>query len=209
MGTQRIETTFQIKRGKAASWEKLNPVLSAGEPSIAIDTGIFKIGDGVTTWKNLPTTKIRRDNSYNYSADYIPANSEICLVDTADSGLRVKVGDGTTTFGELDYSDTIIIMGYYADGQFYSDAQKTLVIAPVMNKFYIDLASTKLYIYDGSSYITASVTVANATEEVAGIMKLYKTTGDNEDGTMTQKSITTEIGKKMRASIDGETISFE
>lgn len=209
MGTQRIETTFQIKRGKAASWEKLNPVLSAGEPSIAIDTGIFKIGDGVTTWKNLPTTKIRRDNSYNYSADYIPANSEICLVDTADSGLRVKVGDGTTTFGELDYSDTIIIMGYYADGQFYSDAQKTLVIAPVMNKFYIDLASTKLYIYDGSSYITASVTVANATEEVAGIMKLYKTTGDNEDGTMTQKSITDEIGKKMRASIDGEVISFE
>lgn len=209
MGTQKIETTFQIKRGKAASWEKLNPVLSAGEPSIATDTGIFKIGDGVTTWKNLPTTKIRRDNSYNYSAEYIPANSEICLVDTPSSGLRVKVGDGVTAFGALDYSDTIIIMGYYADGQFYSDAQKTVVIDPLTNKFYIDLASTKLYIYDGSSYITASVTVANATEEVAGIMKLYRTTGDNEDGTMTQKSITNEIGKKMRASIEGEVISFE
>lgn len=155
MGTQKIETTFQIKRGKAASWEKLNPVLSAGEPSIATDTGIFKIGDGVTTWKNLPTTKIRRDNSYNYSAEYIPANSEICLVDTPSSGLRVKVGDGVTAFGALDYSDTIIIMGYYADGQFYSDAQKTVVIDPLTNKFYIDLASTKLYVYDGSSYIAA------------------------------------------------------
>lgn len=209
MGTQRIETTFLFKRGKAASWEKLNPVLSAGEPGIAIDTGIFKIGDGVTAWKELPTTKIRRDNSYNYSADYIPANSEICLVDTPESGLRVKVGNGVATFEELTYSDTIIIMGYYADGQFYSDMQKTIVIDPLINKFYIDLASTKLYIYDGNSYITASVTISNATEEVAGIMKLYKSTGDNEDGTMTQKSITTEIGKKMRASIDGETISFE
>ena len=27
-------------------------------------------------------------------------------------------------------------------------------------------------------------------------MKLYDTTGDNEDGTMTQKSITSEIAKK-------------
>ena len=48
----------------------------------------------------------------------------------------------------------------------------------------------------------------NATVDVAGVMKLYKTTGDNEDGTMTQKSITAEIGKKMSAQVEGELISF-
>lgn len=209
MGTQRIDTTFQVKRGKSSSWESLNPVLNAGEPGYATDTGIFKIGDGITPWKNLPTTKIRRDNLYNYSDSYIPANGEICLVDTPASGLRVKVGDGVTTFALLEYSDTIMLMGYFLNGAFYSDAQKTKEMKAVTNKFYIDLASAKLYIYDGTQYIMVSADTAVATEDTAGVVKLYKSTGTNEDGTMTQKSITDEIGKKMSATIDGEVISFE
>ena len=40
--------------------------------------------------------------------------------------------------------------------------------------------------------------------------KLYKTTGNSEDGTMTQKSITEELGKKVSASVaeGSETIVF-
>ncbi len=209
MGTQRIDTTFQIKRGKLSSWESLNPVLSAGEPSYAIDAGIFRIGDGITSWKNLPATKIRRDNLYNYSDSYIPVNGEICLVDTPASGLRVKVGDGVTAFALLEYSDTIILMGYFSNGVFYSDVQKTKEMEAITNKFYIDLANAKSYIYDGTQYIMLSAETAAATEDTAGVVKLYKSTGINEDGTMTQKSITDEIGKKMSASIDGEIISFE
>ena len=70
--------------------------------------------------------RLRRDNDFNYDKikdTFIPANGEVCLVDTARQGLRAKVGDGVTVFSELEYSDaqirseveSIIIRGYYKD----------------------------------------------------------------------------------------------
>ena len=53
--------------------------------------------------------RLRRDNDYNYEKIkdiFIPAKGEVCLVDTALRGLRAKVGDGVTKFGELEYADT-------------------------------------------------------------------------------------------------------
>ena len=49
-----IKTTFQVKRGTAARWEELNPILNPGEPGFEMDTFKLKIGDGSTTWKELP-----------------------------------------------------------------------------------------------------------------------------------------------------------
>ena len=40
-------TTFQLRRGTAAIWEKNNPILSRGEPGFEIDTNRLKIGDGL------------------------------------------------------------------------------------------------------------------------------------------------------------------
>lgn len=49
-----IKTTFQVKRGTAARWEELNPILNPGEPGFEIDTFKLKIGNGSTPWKELP-----------------------------------------------------------------------------------------------------------------------------------------------------------
>ena len=49
-----IKTTFQVKRGTAARWEELNPILNPGEPGFEMDTFKLKIGDGSTPWKELP-----------------------------------------------------------------------------------------------------------------------------------------------------------
>ena len=52
MGT--IRTKIQFRRDTAANWFLYKDVISAaGEPCFEIDTGIFKIGDGVTTYENL------------------------------------------------------------------------------------------------------------------------------------------------------------
>lgn len=48
-----IKTTFKLRRGKEAAWEKNNPVLAAGEPGFVLDKNILKIGDGETRWKDL------------------------------------------------------------------------------------------------------------------------------------------------------------
>lgn len=45
--------TIQVRRDTAANWATQNPVLGAGEPGYETDTGIFKIGDGATTWDTL------------------------------------------------------------------------------------------------------------------------------------------------------------
>jgi hypothetical protein len=68
--------------------------------------------------------RLRRDNDYNYAKikdRFIPANGEICLVDTADSGLRIICGDGQHTFGQLSYIDNYLKWGFYRNNTFFTD----------------------------------------------------------------------------------------
>ena len=44
---------FKLRRDVSDRWLRFNPVLSEGEPAIELDTGRFKIGDGVTPWSEL------------------------------------------------------------------------------------------------------------------------------------------------------------
>ena len=47
-------TTIQVRRDTAANWAAKNPTPKAGEPCFETDTLKFKVGDGVTTYNNLP-----------------------------------------------------------------------------------------------------------------------------------------------------------
>jgi hypothetical protein len=44
-----------------------------------------------------------------------------------------------------------------------------------------------------------------ASSEAAGLVKMYSETGTNEDGTMTQKSITDALNSKIGISLDGDS----
>lgn len=48
----------EFRRGTAAQWLQINPVLTAGEPGMETDTYRLKIGNGVTTWINLPYVQL-------------------------------------------------------------------------------------------------------------------------------------------------------
>ena len=52
----------QHKTGTAAQWTSVNPTLAKGEFGIEIDTNLIKVGDGVTTWKNLSYINSRIDS---------------------------------------------------------------------------------------------------------------------------------------------------
>ena len=45
---------FQLRRDTSTNWSSVNPVLYAGEPGIETNTGQMKIGNGVSTWTQLP-----------------------------------------------------------------------------------------------------------------------------------------------------------
>ena len=76
---------IQLRRGNGQEWQNSNPILAQGELGIELDTGRFKIGDGVTPWNtlryerpiestsNTANTLVQRDNDGNFSAATITA----------------------------------------------------------------------------------------------------------------------------------------
>ena len=46
-------TSIKTRRGTAATWTSINPVLDAGEFGYESNTTKFKIGDGTTAWNSL------------------------------------------------------------------------------------------------------------------------------------------------------------
>lgn len=157
--------------------------------------------------------KLRRDNDYNYEKvkdTFIPAKGEVCLVDTARLGLCVKVGDGVSTYGSLEYVNTIFQMVTFVEGKAFINDKE---ITPNGNKIYIDANNTNdLYYYNGVEFVLIGPgSLPTASAETAGIMKLYSTTGENVDGTMTQKAITDELNTKISASVnlEDETVVFK
>jgi len=54
-----VNTKIQVRRGSASLWTSTNPTLSAGEIGYETDTGLFKIGDGTTTWTSLAYNAVK------------------------------------------------------------------------------------------------------------------------------------------------------
>ncbi len=49
-----MATQIQLRRDPKAYWEAVNPILAEGEMGIEMDTKRAKLGDGVTSWVDLP-----------------------------------------------------------------------------------------------------------------------------------------------------------
>ena len=161
----------------------------------------------------------RRDNDYNYAkvaTTFIPKSGEICLVDTSRQGLCAIVGDGSATYGDLlakGYVNDIFIKGFYLNGTFYNVKENPTdvnILDKNVNKIYIDLNNkNNIYYYDGENFVLIGIgNLPTASADTAGVVKMYNVTGSNEDGTMTQKSITEELEKKVEVSVNGETVFF-
>jgi hypothetical protein len=44
---------IQVRRGSAALWAEVNPILAEGELALELDTQKFKIGNGILHWNDL------------------------------------------------------------------------------------------------------------------------------------------------------------
>lgn len=52
--TRVLDVRIQLRNDSAAQWTAVNPTPMKGEIGVEIDTGLFKFGDGITPWNNLP-----------------------------------------------------------------------------------------------------------------------------------------------------------
>jgi hypothetical protein len=93
---------IQLRRGTATQWQGLNPVLSAGEPGVELDTGKFKIGNGLTTWNEL-----------DYAAGDTPTGEFAPLLHTHTANQITDAGNlfEPVNFGPFDtqYQETFFI----------------------------------------------------------------------------------------------------
>jgi hypothetical protein len=81
-------TEIQLKRGTAARWLEVNPILKLAEIGYEKDTGKIKIGNGINTWSALG---YKFDGSGTTSfKGYFPTTSDVETYQTATPG---SIGD--------------------------------------------------------------------------------------------------------------------
>lgn len=78
-----MTTRIQMRRGTAAEWAAANPVLADGEAGFARDTGVFKVGDGVTAWNSLTSV-------YAMGTDLVAMDTRVDVLE-ADLGVGTRV----------------------------------------------------------------------------------------------------------------------
>lgn len=109
-----MATKIQLRRDTSENWETSNPVLSQGEPGLAIDHGRTKIGDGVKAWKDLPyegdALKITSDNS-RFGYHTVTGVKEFKFTTRGYIFLDIvptaTTGDGTFTVDAVTYPDVV------------------------------------------------------------------------------------------------------
>ena len=113
-----MATRMQQRRGTAAEWASVNPVLAAGEIGYETDTGKFKIGDGTNAYADLTSygtldsvidaapgtldTLNELAAAINDDPDFF--NSVDTAITTAVSQLNTSIADTLT--GAKAYTDT-------------------------------------------------------------------------------------------------------
>lgn len=84
---------IQLKRAnRQSTLETVNPVLLAGEPVIALDTGILKIGDGVSAYNQLPSIGSSPDLSNYVQKTDVASSDDFGIVKVDGSSITSNDG---------------------------------------------------------------------------------------------------------------------
>lgn len=80
------KSSYLLRKDTAENWKKKNPVLRKGEQGLETDTGIIKIGDGVTAFNSLSDDNIYFPKSYanNSFANALKGNASGAAIRLTD-----------------------------------------------------------------------------------------------------------------------------
>jgi hypothetical protein len=146
---------MQQRHGTAAEWAALNPVLAEGEIGYIEDTGRFKIGNGSSTWNQLPVLEVAK-------ADHA---DEADHAQTADVAADAQLLDGYNT-AAASTASTIPVRD--ANGQLTVPAVPT-VNTHAASKGYVDgfaAPQTKVEVFTASGVWTKPTNAPPKTVEI-------------------------------------------
>lgn len=97
-----VNTTFKLKRGTAARWAEVNPILEQGEPGFVYDSNKLKIGDGVTPWNDLPYIEGKSEvENYSTSQDFPVIGDPTVIYKASDELSLYQFNYDTFTYEKL------------------------------------------------------------------------------------------------------------
>ena len=104
--------TIQIRRDTLSDFASVNPILASGEPAIAIDAKILKIGDGTTAWNSLDSlsTKSFVEAVSGFLSNKI-SNEIAALIDGAPAVLDTLNELAAAINDDANFSSTFIASG--------------------------------------------------------------------------------------------------
>ena len=160
---------IQNRRGTAAQWLAKDPILGSGEVGFEIDTGNFKIGDGTTSWEDLPYFQNAEFATYLTSDDINVANGVAPL----DGNSRVPLANLYHAIQELiaHNADTTGVHGISDTSQLATISYVDNVASGITAKPAVEAATTEnlsATYSNGTSGVGATLT-ANSSGEWAGI----------------------------------------
>lgn len=97
-------TLIQMRRDSSANWTYVNPILSSGEPGYDTTGHLFKIGDGVTHWNDLP-----------YMTSVVVAGTNVTVQTNWPNNFLIN-STATGTGGGTVTSVNVVIPGFTSSG---------------------------------------------------------------------------------------------
>lgn len=102
-----MATRIQMRRDAAATWLVANPVLAQGEMGWELDTGRAKLGNGTSSWSDLPYVvgNPASGNDKSYTHDQTTPSDTWTINHFLDKFPSVSIVDsaGTQVEGEVVY----------------------------------------------------------------------------------------------------------
>ena len=220
---------IQLRRGGAQEWANSNPTLAQGELGIELDTGRFKIGDGVSAWNSLryerpvestsntANTLVQRDADGNFAAATITST----LIGNASTATRLAstrqiqlsddvqgsgVFDGSSNLNLVTSLELVTTLPHY-DGTSTSEGTYTKVVVDAKGRVKNASTPTTLAAYglDGTVEGSSAMPYDGDLAAIAGITTtgLIARTSANVMATRTLQGSTSRIAITDGSGIGG------
>ena len=139
-----VKVTLIIRNDLAETWASENPILAKGELAAEIDTGLLKIGDGITNFNELKYINLYENNiiesiSVN-DVDLVVTNKKV-NIDIPLIGLIKSTqygNDGIIEISNVEINNkkiTLDEIAFTGDVKNLKQSDTTLVLAQLMLQF--------------------------------------------------------------------------
>ncbi len=116
MPNTTLKTKLVIRNDSAENWATKNPVLLKGELGIEIDTNLFKIGDGVSTWAALAYANESAPAETTYHAIPTSGQTDLEAIAAVVGSNELHEGDTAICTRNIGTADHKSYTAYVYDG---------------------------------------------------------------------------------------------